>query len=90
MENDFLAAWRRGVRREIFGPVIPITVVDSEEEEAALALTNSAQALVSAGYTGDVDRGFAFGERVRCGLVQVRTTWRSSPSAGSSEYSGRR
>lgn len=54
---------------EIFGPVVPITVVDSEEE--ALALTNSVQALVNAVYTGDVDRGFAFAERVRCGLVQV-------------------
>jgi benzaldehyde dehydrogenase (NAD) len=54
---------------EIFGPVIPITVVDSEEE--ALALTNSQQALVNAVYTADVDRGLAFAERVRCGLVQV-------------------
>ena len=54
---------------EIFGPVVPITVVDSEEE--ALALTNSVQALVNAVYTGDVDRGFAFAQRVKCGLVQV-------------------
>ena len=34
-------------------------------------LSNSAQALVNAVYTGDVDRGFAFAERVKCGLVQV-------------------
>jgi benzaldehyde dehydrogenase (NAD) len=54
---------------EIFGPVVPITVVDSEEE--ALALTNSAQALVNAVYTADVDRGLAFAEQVRCGLVHV-------------------
>jgi benzaldehyde dehydrogenase (NAD) len=54
---------------EVFGPVVPITVVDSEEE--ALELTNAAQGLVSAVYTGNVDRGLAFAERVRCGLVHV-------------------
>ena len=54
---------------EIFGPVVPITVVDSEEE--ALELTNSRQALVNAVYTADLDRGLAFAERVTCGLVQV-------------------
>ena len=54
---------------EIFGPVLPVTVVDSEDE--ALRLVNSAQGLVSAVYTGDVDRGLAFAERVRCGLVHV-------------------
>jgi benzaldehyde dehydrogenase (NAD) len=54
---------------EVFGPVIPVTVVDSEEE--ALALTNSRQALVNAVYTADLDRGLAFAERVECGLVQV-------------------
>jgi benzaldehyde dehydrogenase (NAD) len=54
---------------EIFGPVLPITVVDSDEE--ALTLTNAAQSLVSGVYTGDVNRGLAFAERVRCGLVHV-------------------
>jgi benzaldehyde dehydrogenase (NAD) len=54
---------------EIFGPVIPITVVDSEAE--ALDLTNAAQGLVSAVHTADVERGLAFAERVRCGLVHV-------------------
>jgi benzaldehyde dehydrogenase (NAD) len=54
---------------EIFGPVVPITVVDSERE--ALELVNSQQGLVSAVYTGDVDRGVAFAEQVRCGLVHV-------------------
>jgi benzaldehyde dehydrogenase (NAD) len=54
---------------EIFGPVVPITVVDSERE--ALDLVNSQQGLVSAVYTGDVDRGVAFAEQVRCGLVHV-------------------
>jgi benzaldehyde dehydrogenase (NAD) len=54
---------------EIFGPVLPITAVDSEDE--ALALVNSQQGLVSAVHTGDLDRGLAFAERVRCGLVHV-------------------
>jgi benzaldehyde dehydrogenase (NAD) len=54
---------------EIFGPVIPITVVDSEDE--ALELVNSRQGLVSAVYTGNEARGLAFAQRVHCGLVHV-------------------
>ncbi len=54
---------------EIFGPVAPVTVVDSEEE--ALELTNRAEALVNAVYTGDPLRGLSFAERVRSGMVHV-------------------
>jgi benzaldehyde dehydrogenase (NAD) len=56
-------------REEIFGPVAPVTVVDSEEE--ALDLTNRCQALVNAVYTGDPLRGLAFAQRVRSGMVHV-------------------
>ena len=54
---------------EVFGPVAPITVVDTEEE--ALSLTNAFPALVNAVHTGDLVRGLAFAERVHCGIVHV-------------------
>ncbi len=55
---------------EIFAPVAPITVVDTEEE--ALALTNDTPyGLANALYTGDLDRGLRFAERVRSGMVHV-------------------
>jgi benzaldehyde dehydrogenase (NAD) len=56
-------------REEIFGPVAPVTVVDSDEE--ALELVNAERSLVSAVHTSDALRGLAFAERVQCGLVHV-------------------
>ena len=57
-------------KQEIFAPVAPITVVDSEEE--ALELTNATEyGLVNAVVTGDPDRGLAFARRVRSGMVHV-------------------
>ncbi len=55
--------------QEIFGPVAPVTVVDTEEE--ALELVNRHHALVNSVYTGDLMRGLAFAERVRSGMVHV-------------------
>ncbi len=55
---------------ELFAPVAPITVVDSEEE--ALELTNRTHyGLVNSIYTGDLARGLAFAEKVRSGMVHV-------------------
>ncbi|TWP46741.1 aldehyde dehydrogenase family protein [Lentzea tibetensis] len=54
---------------EIFGPVAPVTVVDSEEE--ALALVNRCQALVNAVHTGDLARGLAFAQQVDSKNVHV-------------------
>ena len=55
---------------EIFGPVAPITVVDTEEE--ALALVNATPyGLVNAVFTADATRGLAFAEKVRSGMVHV-------------------
>ena len=54
----------------MFGPVAPITVVDTAEE--ALALTNATESgLVNAVVTNDVARGLAFAERVHSGMVHV-------------------
>jgi benzaldehyde dehydrogenase (NAD) len=54
---------------EIFGPVAPVTVVESEQE--ALDLTNRHPALVNSVYTGDPMRGLAFAELVNSGMVHV-------------------
>lgn len=54
---------------EIFGPILPVTIVDSEDE--ALRLVNSQRNLVSAVYTGDLMRGYEFARRVKAGLVHV-------------------
>ena len=55
---------------EVFGPIAPITVVDTEEE--ALELTNRTDyGLVNSVFTADLARGLAFAERVRSGMVHV-------------------
>ncbi|WP_394828560.1 aldehyde dehydrogenase family protein [Pendulispora albinea] len=55
---------------EVFGPVAPVVVVDTEAE--ALALTNGTRyGLTNAVFTGDVMRGLAFAEQVRSGMVHV-------------------
>jgi benzaldehyde dehydrogenase (NAD) len=55
---------------ELFGPIAPITVVDTEEE--ALELTNRTDyGLVNSVFTGDIGRGLAFAEKVRSGMVHV-------------------
>lgn len=57
-------------RQEIFAPVAPITVVDSEEE--ALELTNATEyGLANAVVTSDPDRGLAFARRVHSGMIHV-------------------
>jgi benzaldehyde dehydrogenase (NAD) len=55
---------------ELFAPVAPITIVDSEQE--ALEMTNLTEyGLANAVYTGDLARGLAFAEKVRSGMVHV-------------------
>ncbi|WP_460632905.1 aldehyde dehydrogenase family protein [Leifsonia lichenia] len=54
---------------EIFGPVMPITVVDTEAE--ALALVNRHRTLMNSVFTGDPMRGLAFAEQVKSNEVHV-------------------
>jgi benzaldehyde dehydrogenase (NAD) len=54
---------------ETFGPVMPITVVDSEAE--ALDLVNRHRTLMNSVFTGDPLRGLAFAERVASNEVHV-------------------
>lgn len=56
-------------REETFGPVLPITVVDSEAE--ALELVNRHRTLMNSVFTGDPLRGLAFARRVAGNEVHV-------------------
>jgi benzaldehyde dehydrogenase (NAD) len=60
-------------REEVFGPVAPVVVVDTEEE--ALELTNRTDyGLSNAVLTGNPWRGYRFAERVHSGMVHVNDT----------------
>ncbi|MEV6006618.1 aldehyde dehydrogenase family protein [Streptomyces sp. NPDC051976] len=56
-------------REEIFGPVIPVTVVDTEAE--AVALTNGLPMLMNSVFTRDLIRGLSVAERLQAGEVHV-------------------
>lgn len=55
---------------ESFGPVAPVTRVESDEEALALADDNEF-GLVSAVFTSDLSRAFRFSEALRSGIVVV-------------------
>jgi benzaldehyde dehydrogenase (NAD) len=61
-----LPAWRD----EIFGPVAPIVVFDTDEE--ALELANDTEyGLAGAVYSRSISRGLALAQRIRSGMVHV-------------------
>jgi benzaldehyde dehydrogenase (NAD) len=55
---------------EIFGPVAPITVFETEEEAIALANASS-YGLVASIYTRSISRGLAVADRMRTGMVHI-------------------
>ncbi len=55
---------------EIFGPVAPIMVVDSDEEAIAVA-NGSAYGLVASIYTRSLGRGLAMADRMKTGMVHI-------------------
>ena len=60
----------RIMQEEIFGPVIPITVVDSEEE--AIRLTNDSEfGLGTSVWTLDRDKGERIAKRIESGMVWI-------------------
>lgn len=74
---------------EIFGPVAPITVFDTEED--AVDLANATEyGLAAYGYTGDMDRGLRLAERVESGMFGLNTGLISTPAApfGGIKHSG--
>lgn len=55
---------------EIFGPVAPVVVFDTDEE--ALALANDTEYGLAGGvYSGSISRGLALAQRIRAGMVHV-------------------
>jgi succinate-semialdehyde dehydrogenase/glutarate-semialdehyde dehydrogenase len=55
---------------ETFGPIAPVVAIDSLEQ--AIELTNaSPYGLLSAIFTGDLNQGLQFADRVRTGWVNV-------------------
>src|SRR3954451_23414816 len=60
------AAWRE----EIFGPVAPVVVFDTDEEALALA-NDSEYGLTGAVYSRSISRGLALAQRIRSGMVHV-------------------
>ena len=55
---------------EVFGPVAPVVVFDTDDEAAALA-NDSAYGLTGAVYSRSVSRGLALAQRFRTGMVHV-------------------
>jgi benzaldehyde dehydrogenase (NAD) len=60
------AAWTD----EVFGPVAPVVVFDTDEEALALA-NDSEYGLAGAVYSRSVSRGLALAQRIRSGMVHV-------------------
>ncbi|HSL32628.1 MAG TPA: benzaldehyde dehydrogenase [Candidatus Limnocylindrales bacterium] len=61
-----LPAWRD----EIFGPVAPVVVFDTDDEALALA-NDSDYGLTGAVYSRSISRGLALAQRIRSGMVHV-------------------
>ena len=70
----------RILREEIFGPVAPIAVFDSEEEVIALA-NDTVFGLVSFVHTRDLARAMRVAERIESGMVGINRGVVSDPAA---------
>jgi succinate-semialdehyde dehydrogenase/glutarate-semialdehyde dehydrogenase len=68
------------LHEEIFGPVAPLVVFDTEDE--AVALANATEyGLVAYVYTGDMARGLRVSEQIECGMVALNRGLVSDPAA---------
>jgi succinate-semialdehyde dehydrogenase/glutarate-semialdehyde dehydrogenase len=68
------------LREEIFGPVAPLVVFDTDEEAIALA-NDSEYGLVAYVYTGDLQRGLRCSEALESGMVGLNRPIVSDPAA---------
>ena len=68
------------LREEIFGPVAPVVVFDTEEEAVALA-NDTEFGLVAYVYTRDLQRGLRFSEALESGMVGLNRALVSDPAA---------
>jgi acyl-CoA reductase-like NAD-dependent aldehyde dehydrogenase len=57
-------------REETFGPVVPITAID-DEDEALAVVRGSAYGLLTSVFTKDLARGLRFAESARAGWVNI-------------------
>ena len=60
----------RVCQEEVFGPVVPVIVVEDEEEALRVA-NNSPFGLSSGIITGDFEKGLAIAERLETGMVHI-------------------
>ena len=65
---------------EIFGPVAPIVVFDTEDEVVEIA-NNTPWGLAGYIFTQDVDRSFRVSEALEVGMVGLNTGIVSNPAA---------
>ena len=68
------------LRREIFGPVAPIVVFDTEDEAVALA-NDTEYGLVAYLYTSDIGRGMRVSEALEVGMIGLNRALVSDPAA---------
>jgi succinate-semialdehyde dehydrogenase/glutarate-semialdehyde dehydrogenase len=68
------------LREEIFGPVAPIVIFDTDEEAVALA-NDTEFGLVAYIYTGDLARGLRVSEAVESGMIGLNRPLVSDPAA---------
>jgi succinate-semialdehyde dehydrogenase/glutarate-semialdehyde dehydrogenase len=68
------------LREEIFGPVAPVVVFDTDDE--AIALANDTEfGLVAYVYTGDLARGLRVSEALESGMIGLNRALVSDPAA---------
>jgi succinate-semialdehyde dehydrogenase/glutarate-semialdehyde dehydrogenase len=68
------------LREEVFGPVAPVVVFDTEEEAVAMA-NDTEYGLVAYVYTRDLQRGLRFSEALESGMVGLNRPIVSDPAA---------
>jgi succinate-semialdehyde dehydrogenase/glutarate-semialdehyde dehydrogenase len=68
------------LREEIFGPVAPVVVFDTEDEAVRLA-NDTEYGLVAYVYTADLERGLRFSEALESGMVGLNRPIVSDPAA---------
>jgi succinate-semialdehyde dehydrogenase/glutarate-semialdehyde dehydrogenase len=70
----------RMLTEEIFGPVAPISVFETEDEAVAMA-NNTEYGLAAYVYTKDLNRGLRIGEMLETGMLGLNTGVISNPAA---------
>jgi succinate-semialdehyde dehydrogenase/glutarate-semialdehyde dehydrogenase len=68
------------LREEIFGPVAPVVVFDTEDEAVRMA-NDTEYGLVAYVYTRDLERGLRFSEALESGMVGLNRPIVSDPAA---------